>query len=74
MNQANYIENIVRFRERFKAGDLNVKQLKEELSRWKHANVYGSKYQKDYGRPRAENFAFFWGKNWLNETLKEITE
>ena len=74
MNKANYTENILRFKERFKAGDLSVKQLKDELSRFKHSNLYGTKYQKDYGKIRAKNIGFFWEENWVNETLKSITQ
>ena len=67
----NINKNIQYFAELFWSGTINVTELKDMLSRYEFANLYGSKYQDDYGALRIMNVGLF-HEEWKEETLNEI--
>ena len=69
--QARVNENVQRFAELFWNGTINVQELKEMLSRYEYANLYGTKYQDDNGALRILNTELF-PENWKKETLNQI--
>jgi hypothetical protein len=69
--KANVNENIQYFAELFWGGTITVTQLKDMLNRYEFSNLYGTKYQDDYGALRIMNVGFF-PKDWKKKTLNKI--
>tara|TARA_R100000655_G_C2882950_1_gene175624 strand:- start:233 stop:475 length:243 start_codon:yes stop_codon:yes gene_type:complete len=64
-------ENIEFFTKEFYKGNYTLNELRHRLIQFRDANLYGTKYMKDYGRVRAENIAFFYD-DFVNKTIEKI--
>ena len=71
MTREIFEENIEFFTKEFYKGNCTLNELRHRLIQFRDANLYGTKYMKDYGRLRAENTAFFYD-DFVNKTVEKI--